>query len=429
MTDFSILLTFVVLCIVSIKELYNRSLSIFLWASLLVFFGFSHLLQIGQYNFSKAVLFETSEFVCIFCFFYLIVRSILGVALINNLKFTNKSKYFNGKNVEKCINILYKLFLLSTFAYCISVVLYAGGIAGISKRIIYMYRANNFWLIFLNILWHATVPVTLYYLIEKRNKNVYICICCIILKSVISMTRTYLLELFVAVAMYFLFTNKRINLKKVLGSGFVGIVGIYSMYLLRGFRYYYNFSDIGVISWNDLNQKAFEFINTQSGDIFLSGFFYRLMQYGGWVEGVIPGASYLRLLMLPIPSSLSFGLKPEDICITLGSFFGQSVNNIVAYTVTPTLFGDVYANFLWFGCIIGGIIWAVIVSALDMVVFKQTNIKKILYAMLIASAYVNIGRGSVYNPFFNIFCGAIIQSVVYKASAILPKIRFIIGKK
>jgi hypothetical protein len=196
----------------------------------------------------------------------------------------------------------------------------------------------------------------------------------------------------------------------------IGGIAIYAMYLLRGFRYYYGFSNIGSISFSDLNAHAAGFLKDGNGDLFLGSFFYSIVEYGKRIEGIIPGATYFRLLLLPIPSELSFGVKPEDICVSLGVFFGGAASsNIISYTVTPTLFGDLYANFMFFG-VFGGLLWAAIISFFDRIVEKRTKIFKIFTMMLIASAYINIARGSVYNACANIFYGIIIQWLVYKVS-------------
>jgi len=429
MTDIYIILTLIALSSALYVEMRNRSLSIFLWAGIIVFFGFSHSLQMGSSVISNAVLNEASQFVCLFCVTYIMIRIVLKLLIKDNLAIKRDEDLTDVK-IQRFTDFMYYSFLFSTLIYVVWVVLYAGSIGGISKQLIYSFRTSSFWVLLLNYLWQATVPVSLFYLIINNKKRFSICVFCIVAKSLISFTRTYLIELFVAITLYKLFQNKKINFNKILGGGIIAFSAIYGMYILRAFRYYYSFSDLGIVSWGELNQKAINFIETQSGDIFLSKFFYGLLQYENWVDGIVPGASYIRLLMLPIPSSVSFGLKPTDICITLGSFFGTNfnLNSVVSYTVTPTLFGDLYANFLWYGCIIGGLIWAFIVSLLDHIALKMNYTKRIFVIMLISSAYINIARGSVYNPFCNILYGIAIQFLLYEISIRCLKIKFVLYK-
>ena len=422
MTIFLIVLSIFLTGFTFFYELRNKSVSVFLWAGLLVFFGFSHFSQVIDSGYETDAINKVSIFVSLFCMLYLASR-LMTRFVLHKPKLDIYNTYFGFPLNEKYrvfAGWLFWILIFSTFLYSVLAIQYSGGITHLSKSMIYSFRSKNFLVLALNYLWQASVPITLYYLVSKNRRRFVICASCIVIKSIVAFTRTYLIELFVAIVLYWFFRGKRIKIKTIVICAIAGVLGIYAMYLLRGFRYYYNFSDFGSVSFLELNQKALGFVYNRNGDLFLTNKFYQLVEYGKRVPGIIPGATYLRLLLLPIPSSLLFGLKPQDICISLGDFFGNSGRNAVLYTVTPTLFGDLYANFQMLGCL-GGILWAAIVSMLDRICEKRKPVFKALTIMLVASAYINIARGSVYNPFCNIFYSVIIQWIVFTISS---KIRF-----
>lgn len=414
MTGFLIIVSFAAIILVLIYEFYHKSLSIVLWVSLVIFFGFSHITQLFDMQTSAETLNRVSIFVLLFCAIYLGGRMVMHKS---SLDFQQKEiEGISSTVYARFASWLYFIFVSGTLLYCILAIVYAGGISNLTKTAIYGFRRRNFLIIILSYILQATVQVSLYYLFTGNKKRFIVCAVCIIVRGLVSFTRTYLIELFIALVLYYIYKKRKVKVKTIVLGIVIGGIAIYAMYLLRGFRYYYGFSDIGSISFSDLNAHAAGFIKDRNGDLFLGSFFYSIVEYGKRIEGIIPGATYFRLLLLPIPSELSFGVKPEDICVSLGVFFGGAASsNLVSYTVTPTLFGDLYANFMFFG-VFGGLLWAAIISFFDRIVEKRTKIFKIFTMMLIASAYINIARGSVYNACANIFYGIIIQWLVYKVS-------------
>ena len=71
-----------------------------------------------------------------------------------------------------------------------------------------------------------------------------------------------------------------------------------------------------------------------------------------------------------------------------------------SYSMHPTLYGDCFANLWWFGIILGHF-WALLV--------------------LLGTAYVIVGRGSVYNGLFYAFAGTLVILIVDKVSGIKLK--------
>ena len=110
------------------------------------------------------------------------------------------------------------------------------------------------------------------------------------------------------------------------------------------------------------------------------------------------------MLMVFIPTRFSFGLKPDDFAIAMGSAIGMGPGG----SMHPTLFGDCYAN-LGFAGILFGILWAVLATHLDKIILSvRKNELRVLMYSLVASMFTIIGRGAVYNAFFTIVYGTLV---------------------
>ena len=395
----------------------------YLWVSIIAFFGISHLGACLSLSYENRILNEVTAFSVLFCVFYILVRYICcrvkGFHINNSV-----NEFSNGfsKQDERISKLFFFMLIFSSLMYFFILLSNAGGISSISKSAVYENRSGSNLVLIVSYLWTASSPVMFLYMIKHKMKYSIVCAVCILIVSVITFTRSYLVVLFIVITLYYLFSGK-VRFRKILILGCILCIGLYSMYLLRGFRYFYSFSDLGTISFLDIHNKSMWLLNQKSGDIYLSDYFYKLVNIQNNYPGLGTGAGYLRLLLLPIPSSLSMGLKPQDICVTLGELFGDGIVSAVNFTVTPTLFGDCYANFGFYGFIMGGV-WAIIVSILDRVGHRRSVAIKGLSMVLISSAYINIGRGTVYNAMASIFYSLILYGIAIILAKSKLKIRF-----
>ena len=71
-----------------------------------------------------------------------------------------------------------------------------------------------------------------------------------------------------------------------------------------------------------------------------------------------------------------------------------------------------------------GGVWAIIVSLLDCVGYRKSNAIKGLSIVLISSAYINIGRGTIYNAMAGIFYSLIIYGIAIILTKSSLRIRF-----
>ena len=132
--------------------------------------------------------------------------------------------------------------------------------------------------------------------------------------------------------------------------------------------------------------------------------FYFFIDNNNQVEVFNKGSTYLRMLLVFVPSRLTFGIKPESFDLIMGQAIGMAEGG----STHPTLFGDCFGNFSWFGAAMG-IFWALFCNAVDYIIERRPDdFFKIMIYFMAAYAYVVMGRGSVYNGFQALAWGVLI---------------------
>lgn len=416
-----------IIVIILLYELYNRSTSLVMWISVMMFFGFGHIIYCLSGGISEKIAEQASIFVILFCVLYFITRLLLKHYSKSKLILVQVSETEEAPfNEDRFAAIFFIILIISTIIYCGTLVRFTGSVSQISKYAVYDYRYSSGIVLLVNYAWSAGVPAFLWYLLNGKKVKATISALAIAMMSFFSGTRTQLIALFVMIVLYYIFSGKKIGIKKAVVLALVGLIAVYFMLALRSFRYYYFFSDLRSISLDDINSKIILLNSQKSGDIYLYSFFYKLIEINNDYPGLGVGNGCLRLILLPIPSSLSFGLKPEDICLTLGKLFGGS--NSVNYSVTPTLFGDAYANYGMFGVVLG-IPWAIIMHFLDKLCIRKTYCLRVFFSATIAWALINIGRGDVYNAIAGIYYTVIIYGIVMLYVKHTKSIRIVCGRR
>ena len=143
------------------------------------------------------------------------------------------------------------------------------------------------------------------------------------------------------------------------------------------------------------------------GDIGLRDVFYYFIYHDNQFENFGKGHTYIRMLLLFVPTQWSGGLKPPDFAITMGSAMGTGLDG---FSTHPTLFGDCFANFGYWGVFMG-IFWAILVFLADKFANRLEINLKIGAIILIANTAIIMGRGSVYNAYSTFVYGIIIMRI------------------
>ncbi len=408
------LLQFIMISIICVYELKRKSVAVFLWAVLLVMFGIMHMLSIllNTYEYSTDTMNEASLFVILFCSVYLITRYLTqrkkDLITKEKLEVQDDEK----DNMKKFMYVLFIGLIFIVFIRLIMLSRQAGGLLNTSwvtmRETVGGYF--SFSQVFIPIFFACSSCMIL--AIKLKNKKILILSALIIvLEVIISRNRIEILPIFCSVIYAFILKNKKLTIKQIAILALIGILSIYFIYALRVFRHsgsIENFFDTyNLVSFN---KKVGEYLEDDSGELGLRKNMYFFIENNNNFEDFEKGHTYIRMALVLLPTSWSFGLKPEDFAITMGKAVLPAA---VGFSVHPTLFGDVYANFGFFGFLMG-IFWAIFVLIFDKIIAKSNKLLKLPISVICCLIYVIQARGSVYNAFsWLVYCIIILVLIYY----------------
>lgn len=416
------LITIIVICIYEYKKKFA---SVFLWATLLVMFGLPHFLSVifDKMEYNNEIMIKASLFVIVFNLIYLFSKILILKLNKERLKYNPICiiENFNGTNtcLKKNNHLIFLFFgvLVTSFIILIRFsIVHLGSVFNANWGSFYILGQELGYgnaLKYGNLLFFASAGIALVYKVKGNIKMFIISLGIIFLYSFITGNRITILPLFMTIIIPYIFNKKRkLSLKQIIIFSLAGISVIYSVYFLRLLRIYGGFYKlINNFDINEINEQIFTMLLSGDGELGLRNAFYRFIDIDNNWPGFNEGHTYIRLLLIAIPTSLSLGLKPPDFAITMGS---ASLNNIsnTSSSMHPTLYGDVFANLWWFGILLG-ILWAIFTYLIDRFIDRKNNVLKIMLLVLFGVVYVIIGRGSVYNGFFIAYVGSIVIGVFY----------------
>ena len=426
------ILQFILITYILLDEFKHKTSATFLWATLFLMFGVMHLLVSisGDYEYSNIVLSEASLFVIIFCVMYIFARQILGrkLMLLNKDRFTHEILEKEYSLEDSNVTILFLIFIIVFAAKIIPFLRYSGSLLntswgggrGYSTSLDY---ANSQQII--RILFYALSGIVICCAMKRKWILVAITVFISLFEVIITRNRIEILPIACSLVSIFIFRNKRINLKVVI-AGVIGSVAIiYIVYGLRVFRHYGTLGTfIQQFNLADFNERVSRYIETDNGELGLRKSFYYFIKYNNNFPGFGKMHTYIRMLLIYVPTRWSFGLKPSDFAITMGSALG----NAAGVSTHPTLFGDCYANLGIFGVLLG-LFWGMYCNLADLVTLKQkTTTSAILVYVLNAVVFTIVGRGSVYNAFWFLAYGVPLIMISSYAKRHIH-IKVILGKK
>lgn len=405
------ILQFIIMLGICFFEIKQKSPVVFMWATLLIMFGFMHLLT-SFYNYTiytDNVIIQCSIFVIIFELLYIFTRYIL--IRINNKKkciedYKNKLKHVNvNKSSPKFI------LLVLVVVVCIRIYSYvqsSGGLFNTSwssgrDYLLGLDYFNNEQI--LSILYYMTSGIILYFIINKQFFLSLTSIIACLMLVILTRNRIEILPVFVCIISFYIYKMDKISVKFLIFATISAVTVIYIVYGLRVFRHYGTLSVfIDQFDFSEFNSTVLLYLTTDNGELGLREDFYFFVANNNQFANFGEGHTYIRMLLVFIPTRYSLGLKPDDFAISMGSAIGM----VAGGSTHPTLFGDCYANLGYYGIFLG-IFWALYAHIGDNIIRSRKNIidKYLLYS-LFGVTYVIIGRGSVYNSFFLLAYGVLI---------------------
>ena len=404
--------------IIVVYEYTQKYISVFMWATLLILFGIPHFIAIlfRKCNYSEYTMIRASVFVILFNLIYILSRIIISKIAIKSKCIIRKKENSSNLTVlnkidKKFINLLFLILLFCMLVLLFYARKYMGGIFNASGGGFYNLNqelGSRNLMRYTQFLFFASSGVV--FIFKQNNRKILFCISAlfIILYSTITGNRITILPLLVAIILPFIYDNKKsISFKNIFMLIILSILAVYIVYFLRLLRIYGGIDDLlSSLSLKSINNLVLDMILSGDGELSLRNAFYHFIQYDNKFPNFNQGHTYLRLLFMLIPTSLLGGLKPPDFAISMGSAWTHNFNN-TNFSMHPTLYGDIFANFYRLG-----IIWALFWVIFNILIEKLINRKGILIKnalqVLFGTVFIIIGRGSVYNAIFIGFMGCLI---------------------
>ena len=408
---------FLLITIIVFQEYRRKSIGVFLWAMLLILFGIMHLSTVvaNYHDYPMWVYNHASLFVILFCLFYMVTRKILiPSSKTVCISFDNWSKV-NYHTITayqtKFIKFVFILLCASVFYKIYEVVQYSGSLLDTSwesKRAMSQEQGylNLEW--FVNNVYFFSSSAVLMFVYWGKKNLALISALLLIFCVVIIRARSEVLSLLVAIVAYYIYNGSKLTLKKIIILLIIGLISIIFIYAIQIFRYYGSISNfITEFDMQVFFDSIFMNMSEGKGDIGLRDVFYYFIYHDNQFENFGKGHTYIRMLLLFVPTQWSAGLKPPDFAITMGSALGTGLDG---FSTHPTLFGDCFANFGYWGALMG-IFWAILVFGADKFANRLEINLKIGAIILIANTAIIMGRGSVYNAYSTFVYGIIIMMI------------------
>lgn len=389
-----------------ILEFFNKSVAILLWGILLIVFTIPHNLIYNTGEISTSVLDVAGLFVVFFNLIYLLSRIILNRKIKVNFKekIIDDNKILQEKRGH--INLFFCL-------YVVSVLILFYGI--ISKG----YSIFNFtWTDGLNyessflerVASHTIAALSgIGFIVFARKDKLKLIIVSLayVLYVLLFRSRYNIIPFIVPFLVYYIFSGET---KKIINSGIMGILILFSVFLLQQIRYAGSISSlINNYTISEIINNTFLFMKSGKGEFGLSKAFYYFVENNNNFNNFGEGRTYIRLALLPFPSSI-FTFKPRDFAMDIWeAWMGMKTTT---GTMHPTLYGDIYANFGFLGILLGAF-YALFVKFNDFLIDKaNVESKKVLYISVLSTMYVLLARGAVYNSIANAFWSIIFINII-----------------
>ncbi|CAH1584936.1 hypothetical protein [Vibrio owensii] len=108
------------------------------------------------------------------------------------------------------------------------------------------------------------------------------------------------------------------------------------------------------------------------------------------------GNNLLRSIMLPLPSSLTFGIKPHEFTYDVWDFYkGTSIKG--GQSFHPTVYGIAYMDMYWFSLVFYPAFLVIYMSILEKIFLLTNSYFRIHILSLMVISGMIIARGSFYN--------------------------------
>jgi hypothetical protein len=394
-------ITFVFIIIIEYKL---KSVSLVLWGGLFVFFLVPHAVDIfvGPPEYTIDTYNKASLFAFLFNSFYLSTRLLLikskSLILVNTK--VNYSDDFNFSFIK----IQFFILIISFLFLLYFVITTFGSFFNFSWIDVFDNRTSFSYFMF-SYLFGVCLPLPFLAYYYKKSKIFVFTILVLITIIFLFRIRTFLIPITIPFIISYLLSDKFkitiFNLFKVLILSSSIIFLIVAVGVLKAFNSLSEFFDS--FSPAEFFDMLYSILFSKYGELGLRNGFYFYLQNNNEFDNFGLGLGYIRLLLLPIPSFMSFGLKPQDFAMDMAMAYDPINSTAGVNSMHPTLYGDCFANLGWYGVSLG-VFWAFFSYIGDrFTISKSKNILFISMFVAYAYTYTLIARGAVYNAVYNVF--------------------------
>lgn len=388
-----------------IKIEYNlKSVTLVLWGGLFVFFFVPHSIDIfigpPEYNieiYNKASLFAFS-----FNLIYLTTRLFLKNS--KNLILINSKIIYSDNFNNSFIRFQFLLLIISFLFLLYYVVTTFGSFFNFSWIDVFDNRSSFSYFMF-SYLFGICMPLPFITYFYKKKKLFIVTILILITIIFLFRIRTFLIPITIPFIVSFLISDKfKINLVNIFKVFILSILIIFLIVAVGVLKSYNSLTDF-FSSFNptDFFEMIYFILFSKYGELGLRNAFYFYLQNNNDFTNFGLGLGYIRLLLLPIPTFMSFGIKPQDFAMDMAMAYDPINSTPGVNSMHPTLYGDCFANLGWYGILLG-IFWAFFAYIGDRLTISKTkNVLFICMFVAYSYTYTLIARGAVYNAVYNIF--------------------------
>lgn len=392
-----------------------KTYDVLLWALLLVFFSIPYMSDVLLHadSISEEVLFKSGLSALFFNMVFSVVICITVPEELSAPSLSTKSRKFKFLLLLfLCISCaLFILHLISVFGLNF---LNINTIFYMSFRDVGLDNGTIFRDLFHRISAVAAVALPVYWF----SRNYFLTIIafqilffCILLEG----TRWLLIPALGPLLYGFVFRSNSV-LRAFLRFAIIGFTALFLVFHVQTLRYSGDRSPINVVKpavLADTFVRVFDFgasKETASGE-------YRLRHFYYFIAGNVPnkydfsyGSTYLRMLLVGVPTSMSMGLKPIDLTRNIAEWIYPERAGFGG-TVHPLIYGESYANFGFMYFVLGGF-WAFFIGLLSRYVARQRQNIQILLLPSMASFTVLLARGAVYSAFLFLVTGFLLVLIM-----------------
>lgn len=411
-------------------ELRSKSAGIVLWAGLFVFYAIPHGVDVirSSSNFNETTYLIASLFAFIFNVVYF-----CSSIIFNNIKVATPNWLLvsSGPKVKRYYTkILFFLLLTSVALFSIHVYITFGSFVNFTWIDLFNNRQSYLYLISSYLLTISS-PLVYVALIQNKYRLFIFALLLSLFVLIISRVRSNAIAMMIPLIVYYLYYGGTFG--KTLRRLFVtSFFGIFFIMVVLGFGAVRVFGDYShSISFTDFFQTTFELVNSPHSEFGLRNAFYYFIENDNNFQGFNLGLGYIRLLLMPIPSVFSFDLKPIDFASYMSIAYAPDFSVLGVNSMHPTLYGDLFANFYYFGAFLG-IFWAALVKVFNSLCLHQNrNIFAASIFVSVVYSFTLVARGAIYNGLFfvyfllvvNWFFSLVLSRVVRPSSSLAKEVR------